>query len=228
MLSFWRHVSISSSPILRATLKTNAELAFAGKRTWFSYIMRQLKFLSIDHIMYTSDLKEVELMINSVKGLTNRLALEHWSTTLGKVEEAGGKLELFCKTKRECSMSHHLSASVSSKSKLALSRIRMSAHNLPVETLRYSGLSREQRVCPFCCEGVGNEVHYFTECSYPFFAELQAKLYESLHDLNPDLRSLNKVDRVICMLNSQDPRVISRVGDVSSSIMTYFKELNTM
>ena len=36
MLSFWRHVSISSSPILRATLKTNAELAFAGKRTWFS------------------------------------------------------------------------------------------------------------------------------------------------------------------------------------------------
>ena len=144
MLSFWYHASISNSPILRAALRTNAELAASGRRTWHSYIKRELNFLNIDHILYTSDREEIRLKINGAKTQLHHLALEHWSKTHNKIIQEGGKLDLFCKIKTEFGMSTHLCAPISSHHKSALSKLRISAHNLPVETLRYTGLPRDE------------------------------------------------------------------------------------
>ena len=225
MLAFWYHASISNSPILRAALQTNADLAHAGRKCWFSYIQRSLKFLGIEHVLYTSDLNEVRLKINSVKKKINKLALEHWSSTHEKLTRAGGKLDLFCGIKDKFGMSHHLSTSVCSKWKSALSKFRVSAHNLPVETLRYSGLSRGQRICPLCCDGVGNEMHYFLECDHPRISELQAKLFGTFPRLDPNLSKINKV---ASLLSSHDPKVISRVGEFVSALMIFFREINTI
>ena len=61
IIKFWSHAIQSKSPILKAALQTSVNLDAAGKRVWFTFLRRCLKFIGIDHILYTSDSREVIL-----------------------------------------------------------------------------------------------------------------------------------------------------------------------
>ena len=89
------------------------------------------------------------------------------------------------------------------------------------------GLQRSHRLCPFCSTGVGNEIHYFTECDYPYFVDLRSKFYTSLQDVHPNLENTGGTDQLVSLLSSKNPRVLSKVGNFASAIMKYFKESNT-
>ena len=183
MISYWYHISTSDSPILRAALESNVSLHASGYRSWFSYVKRCLEFLNMEHVIYTSDLTEVKLQINRVKRIIASMAKSHWLTVHQNIVQKDSKLDLFCKLKSEFGMSPYLSSPIPSKSKIAISKFRLSSHNLPVETMRYLGLQRYQRLCPFCSTGVGNEIHYFTECDHPFlpnYAQIFAPLWKTL------------------------------------------------
>ena len=53
------------------------------------------------------------------------------------------------------------------KYRKALTKFRMSNHNLPIETGRHRGIPREKRICPICnLNSVGDEFHYITQCPY--------------------------------------------------------------
>ena len=228
MISFWYHVSSSPSPILRAALESNVSLSSMGVRSWFSYVERCLKFLKLEHIIYTSDPNEVRLQVGRVKKLVNQLAMRHWTETQRKVTAVGSKLDLFCKIKPSFGIPPYLSTSMSSNLKSAISKFRTSSHNLPVETLRYLGLQRSHRMCPFCSTGVGNEIHYLTECDYPYFLDLRSKFYASVRDVYPNLENFDRTDQVVSLLSSNNPKVLSKVGTFASAIMKYFKESNTV
>ena len=45
-----------------------------------------------------------------------------------------------------------------------LTRIRISAHNLNIETGRYNSTPREQRLCKFCPSSVEDEKHFILHC----------------------------------------------------------------
>ena len=62
MVKFWCHLIQSSSPILKEALQTNVNLDAGGKRVWFTFLRRCLSKLGIDHILYTSDTKEITTM----------------------------------------------------------------------------------------------------------------------------------------------------------------------
>ncbi len=227
MISFWHHASLSASPIVKAALVTNVSLSSLGYRSWFSYVERCLKFLSIEHVIYTSDINEVRLQVNRVKKLVTQLAKQHWSTVHRNTTKMNSKLDLFCAMKPNFGPSSYLSLPIPSKLKTSISRFRLSSHNLPVETQRYLGLQRSHRLCPFCSSGVGNEIHYFTECDYTFFVELRSSFRASIQDLHPNDPNLSNVENMISILNSKEPKVLYKVGGFVSKIMNYFKELNT-
>ena len=67
MIKFWSHLTQSNSPIVRAALRTNMELAQVGYRSWFSYVHRLLVFLDLEHLIYTSDLKEINYQLSRLK-----------------------------------------------------------------------------------------------------------------------------------------------------------------
>ena len=43
-------------------------------------------------------------------------------------------------------------------------RIRISAHKFPIETGRFENKNQTDRICRLCCDGIGNELYYLTEC----------------------------------------------------------------
>ena len=40
-----------------------------------------------------------------------------------------------------------------------ITKIRISAHTLPIETGRYDQKTQIQRIYPLCCEGIGNQTY---------------------------------------------------------------------
>ena len=50
------------------------------------------------------------------------------------------------------------------KIRQATTKLRISAHKLPIETGCYGQKTQTERICPSCCEGIGNVTHYILEC----------------------------------------------------------------
>ena len=47
----------------------------------------------------------------------------------------------------------------------AITKLRISAHRLPVETGRYCNVPYDERICQHCnLNEVGNEQHYLMQC----------------------------------------------------------------
>ena len=143
MTSFWLHMTTSKSPIVKAALQTSANLALIKNcRSWFAIFTRILKFLGMEHILYTADLREIDLQTRKVKHLLRQKAEQHWALTHRKtMSTEKTKLDLFCRVKNLIGISRHLVLPLNFKERGAISKFRTSAHNLPVETGRYRGIS---------------------------------------------------------------------------------------
>ena len=46
----------------------------------------------------------------------------------------------------------------------SITKIRISAHKFPIETGHFENKNQTDRICPLCCDGIGNELHYLIEC----------------------------------------------------------------
>lgn len=69
-----------------------------------------------------------------------------------------------------------------SRTKLrSLACFRVGAHDLEVQTLKWQGVPREDRLCKLCAAGVGDELHMVTECAgYAAVRQRHARLFECI------------------------------------------------
>ena len=71
------------------------------------------------------------------------------------------------------------------KHRQAVTRLRVSAHRLPVETGRYIKIEYSDRKCKHCDQNeVGDEKHYITSCSNTMFVILRENFSNSLYKIN--------------------------------------------
>ena len=74
-----------------------------------------------------------------------------------------GKLQLYTKL-RECPGFENYLNLPNQKLHQTITKLRISAHKFPIETGRFEYRKRTERLCPLCCDGIGDEVHYLTQC----------------------------------------------------------------
>ena len=74
------------------------------------------------------------------------------------------KLTLYAQIKTKFGLEKYLNLITNSRERQAVTKLRISAHSLPIETGRYKGIDTNDTICPLCYQGVGNEAHYFTKC----------------------------------------------------------------
>lgn len=67
-------------------------------------------------------------------------------------------------------------------------KLRTSNMNFPVETGRWSGLNRNERKCPLCTSGVGDEMHYLFQCD--FFSTYRIKYIPMYYIKYPNIEKL--------------------------------------
>ena len=228
MIKFWYHMTQTSSPILKAALQTSVNLDASGKRVWFTFLRRCMKHMGIDHIIYTSDVREISQQVNKAKQNLKRIALNDWSTAHDHLKtNDSSKLMLFSHIKNNHGYEDYLSSCTNQKSRVALSKIRISSHNLPVEVGRYMGMDRHDRLCPFCSTGLGDEQHYLCECLDPLFSTHRDPLFTHITKKFPNFPQLSPKDKTTFLLGHKDHLIISKVGKFCHQVMEIFQEFNT-
>ena len=78
-----------------------------------------------------------------------------------------GKLVFYSTICHDFSLKKYSSFGIPKRIRCLLTRLRISAHSLAIETGRYSkpNAPLEERVCRFCTNNVENEKHFMLECS---------------------------------------------------------------
>ena len=89
-----------------------------------------------------------------------------------------------------------------------VAKLRISNHELRIETGRHQNLDSDQRFCPFCTTEVECEVHFLIECS--LCKHLRMTLYDEMITLNPCFQYLSKMEQFVFILtNSANIEVAS-------------------
>ena len=93
-----------------------------------------------------------------------------------------GKLRFFSKIYTNFELQKYLTFSIDKNLRLLLSKLRLSAHSLAIETGRYNRplIPAYERYCKFCVNEVENEKHFLLDCSlYNTIREKHTSLFQN-------------------------------------------------
>ena len=111
---------------------------------------------------------------------------EYWSKSLTKDKfdsSVDNKLSLYSEVKNENESYLDLIKNV--KTRVAVTKMRISCHLLPIESGRYKKIPRVERLCPLCNRSeIGDEFHYLLKCTHSSLSHIRGIFLESLYSIN--------------------------------------------
>ena len=75
--------------------------------------------------------------------------------------------------------------------RVAVTKMRISCHWLPIEAGCYKKVPREERFCSFCKPSIGNEFHYLMKCKHSSFSLLSSAFLERLYKINSNFINMS-------------------------------------
>ena len=110
-------------------------------------------------------------------------------TTLGKTN-CFPKHHLFLSYKATNEFEKYLYLVKNRKHRVALSRLRLSSHQLMIEKGRHRKpiLPRPERICPVCEHGIEDECHFVTTCR--IYNEARNDLYQVADNLTSNFKEI--------------------------------------
>jgi hypothetical protein len=122
--------------------------------------------------------------------------------------QVSGKLDLYASIKGNFEQESYLELKDFS-SRNAISKMRISAHELPIETGRYSGIPRNERVCPLCNNGVDNELPYLLECNMPKMINTRVPILQKVMSNDSLFHSMSQDQKCKYLLSTDDTKQLN-------------------
>ena len=105
-----------------------------------------------------------------------------------------------------------------------MTRFRISAHRLPIETGRYVNIEHNLRLCPICnLHEVGDEYHYFSRCNNKKLEKLQENFLNELVQINCKFSPLNRTNELFLYCVSMNDNNIKSTAKYVYEIMKTFE-----
>ena len=102
------------------------------------------------------------------------------------------RLETYAMFKHSFEFEKYLDCIQEKKYRIALSRFRISAHNLAIETGRYENIERNQRTCLSCNTGMPEtEYHHLLVCTK--YKDLRTKYFKRYYCSWPNIQKLTNL-----------------------------------
>ena len=210
MIKFWWHLKSSESEIIKAALSRNTALSETGYRCWSSHVSQILNWVSSEEILQETDDGEILKHLRKIKTKLFNAFLKSWQEHRQSIiNDPSSKLHIIARVlTNKFTTATHINTLHDHRLRNCVSRFKLSAHNLPVETMRYLNIPRSLRLCPFCCSSIGDETHFFMECQYSDIAQSRTELFANaaLAHIEPNLNGL------ISILRNPDPSVVLAVA----------------
>ena len=223
MIKYLFHLNKNQSHIIRAALQTSILLDSQGKKSWFSFVKRVIKFLSFDHLLYTSDLREVYLHLAKLGSSINKAYSIVWNKERGDLSK--GKLDILKSIKTDFGKESYLDYINVPDYRSDLTKMRVSAHKFPIETDRYLNIPREKRCCPLGCQKVGDELHYALHCDHPSIKKLRFYILNYFVNLNPTFKNIKDREQLKIILNPPNPEAAHLVGKFCYKVQRLFNKI---
>ena len=164
IIKYWVRLLTTKSEYVQQTHLSNLQQWENNKISWIKIV---------DYLLIYTDMKQninLKLIISKpnsfLKEFENKLLLKYenfWKEHISLKREK--KLDFYCKVKKNNYFEKYLDT-LNKESREIVSRFRLSNHLLPIETLRYQKIPREERICPICdLNKIGDEMHYLIECN---------------------------------------------------------------
>ena len=102
------------------------------------------------------------------------------------------KLVLFKSFKIDFDFDRYLDLIQVDKYRIMLTRLKLSSHNLAIETGRYHNVPQNMRLCQYCNMNViENEYHFLLVC--PLYRDLRKQLFKKYYCHWPNIHKLNSL-----------------------------------
>ena len=112
------------------------------------------------------------------------------------------------------------------KYRQAVTKLRISANRLPVETGRYSNIPHDERLCKYCnLNEVGNEEHNLMQCNHARFSGLRAEFTFRLYQANNSFRFFNNNELFMYIVTMKDKSISSLVAKYCFDVLQTFDQL---
>ena len=124
------------------------------------------------------------------------------SDSFEEIKSDRSKLRTYSKFKTETGLEGYLNSVKNIKDRTALSKIRLSNHDLMIEKGRHQGLQENQRHCPFCKNIVENEHHFIMECGT--YDSLRQSLFIKISETENQFSTFDVNEKFTFLLSNPD------------------------
>ena len=211
-----------ANSILGLAMSEMATMASQGVDCWLTRTNKMANVLNIPQLNYSAG--SGCLVLKTVRGCFDRYWLDEVkSTRTGVDNEQHNKLLTYSSFKASFSTEPYITLVQNRNQRCDLTRLRVSAHRLGVETQRYKRppVPRSQRYCLYCppvpvpggpaVRPVDDECHCLTSCVVG--QDYRPQLFQSIASSNSkfiDLSNADKFKYLVCPTNNTDCKLVSR------------------
>ena len=149
-----------------------------------------------------------------------KLQYQYMNNTWKVSFEESSKVEFYREMKTDYEFEKYLSWVKNRRHKSALTKLRISAHRLHIETGRYKkydkvsktyiNTPREERTCSSCTNKIEDEYHFLFECSQNL--DLREKFFENIERNNCCFDDLDDKNRTMLLFTNKDESVICQLA----------------
>ena len=184
---------------------------------WFDFVQQIMKLTQLTHL----DLSNFNNFADLFKVKLQQSYLNKWQKTLNKQEN--NKLDTYNSFKKDYKYEQYLDSVKNKKFRIAMTKYRISAHKLPIESGRYKGINRDNRICKLCnTNDLGDEKHYMFHCSHESFTEHREMFFKALFTYAPNLQGLSNDELFRLIFSSIDFFVLSNLARFLFYILEIF------
>ena len=159
---------------------------------WAFHIKKILNNLGLSYVWQQQG--EIEIPLTVIKKRMYDSYSQTWYANINN----SSRLITYARYKHEFTIENYLDFISQKKYKVALTRFRLSSHELMIEWGRYENIPRDGRICKCCnVSKIESEYHFLLVC--PLFADLRKKFFKPYFCHWPNL---NKFDTLM-MSNSE-------------------------
>jgi hypothetical protein len=205
--SYWQHVLNSpKSTLVHHALIQNIALDRKDQVTYYTRIKTLLAVLEERPKIYPVPSIQVKKCAMQVKIKAIKIYQNNLYDKINTYKNGSlGRYEIFAKTKKNFNMPEQYLFNISNpKMRKNITKIRLSAHNFPIETLRKKNIPRNERFCHMCDNThLGTEYHMIMLCKNNQISLIREELLRKMINTNIQFLYMNSPEIFIHLLMAQ-------------------------
>ena len=161
------------------------------------------------------------------KSIQSYIKEKYAKICINNIQSNEGKLRLYKQIKHNFCTEKYLLDDLAPTVRQAISKIRLSAHKLPIELGRKQSIALNLRTCKICQTGqVGDEFHVFMACPNPTIYSSRSNFLTKIGQLIHQFKTLDTQNQWILLLNCTDHEIIKMFGSFISSTLSKYYDIS--